>query len=922
MGKLIFALLLCMNLMEVWSIRGRITSNERYCVPQPYKPGGGIRKVQDIKAPQATLKTTGFLGVIAKGAKKTGDAAKVATKVTTEFAKFGKLFKTASKMAPWLGVLSGVLGFLGQTPSVGDAIKAVNKAFKEFADEITKRMNEMKGYVDDSILKKESEWVEKELKVLFNGWADCIVYYHDESDVNECQRKAFMDIRKNRAHFMLFSGKNPTRKELKRLEFQFVSIRDYSFLTLLVLRSLIDSFKAEKGKEKDYERLLKQGMVIPEELADYANFVNNEILDFYDTGTKSICRGTFTCGKMDTKYRTVFGFGRIKPLRYPVHRQMECKCKMIPDAANHEWCKYKIELDINNAPPGEGEYWKDHSNLERRGEKDLFALSDIYWKETSSVVRKYWYETVMVQVPKWEEFAVQAQKEYEEFRGGNLALKRPTIQSSGDPERLPASVDGYTKYCHSPYVVSTTEAGRNQWWKVILDGVYEINTVIFYNQVDTDHSGQLSNVDIYVYDFGGKRSLCANTGDMKNVYIRQFECNAGAIGNVVMLSKMDEGSIRLCEVVAYGEKVKRNGQNLALNRPTLQSTTTGQHSSSHAVDGQKSKCSLSENTCSKTEIAISGKRSWWEVALDQPYHVDRVIIHGCGNSLSDIIIFAIDEETIETEEDWRERPRRDIYEGRKGQKVSMCKYLANVDETASVHNIKCDQPAYGNILRIAKRNRNDEYLQLCEVEVYGHLFKSEEDSDNVAYHGITKQSGDQSSQSGSHLAVNGNHVNCRLTEHTLSITESSSDSWWEVQLHSLSLIKSVIIYNREDCCGDQLSDATIYVNFISNDAMRASNPPFNQTGNMEGVKAKEFTNERRFFGEVVKIEKKKHDAPLSLCEVEVYGKTVTEQEKNKMERAEDCERYKQKVAKMKAEGRSRKSMRGVLSRMTFFCSGA
>ena len=63
MGKLLFAILLWMNLMEVWSIRGRITSNERYCVPQPYKPGGGIRKVHEIKAPKATLKTNGLLGV-------------------------------------------------------------------------------------------------------------------------------------------------------------------------------------------------------------------------------------------------------------------------------------------------------------------------------------------------------------------------------------------------------------------------------------------------------------------------------------------------------------------------------------------------------------------------------------------------------------------------------------------------------------------------------------------------------------------------------------------------------------------------------------------------------------------------------------------------------------------------------------------
>ena len=140
-------------------------------------------------------------------------------------------------------------------------------------------------------------------------------------------------------------------------------------------------------------------------------------------------------------------------------------------------------------------------------------------------------------------------------------MKRPTYQSSRyqtwslDDKSL-ASVDGKYKKCQDENFISMTNVGMRQWWKVILDEVYEIDSVILYNQVDNYYSEQLSNVDIYVYDFGGKRSLCANTGNMKNVYIKEFKCKAGAIGNVVMLSKSDEGSIRLCEVVVYGDKGK------------------------------------------------------------------------------------------------------------------------------------------------------------------------------------------------------------------------------------------------------------------------------------------------------------------------------------------------------------------------------
>ena len=111
-------------------------------------------------------------------------------------------------------------------------------------------------------------------------------------------------------------------------------------------------------------------------------------------------------------------------------------------------------------------------------------------------------------------------------------------------------------------------------------------------------------------------------------------------------------------------------------------------------------------------------------------------------------------------------------------------------------------------------------------------------------------------------------MNCRLTENTISITDTSHYSWWQVSLHSLSQVKSIVIYNRDDCCSDQLSHATIYVKMTNRYA-----PQFNNTGDMKGVRVREFTGERSFFGRTVKIEKNYSDVPLSLCEVEVYGKT-------------------------------------------------
>uniref|UniRef100_A0A7M5VC77 Fucolectin tachylectin-4 pentraxin-1 domain-containing protein n=2 Tax=Clytia hemisphaerica TaxID=252671 RepID=A0A7M5VC77_9CNID len=344
-------------------------------------------------------------------------------------------------------------------------------------------------------------------------------------------------------------------------------------------------------------------------------------------------------------------------------------------------------------------------------------------------VRKYWYENVMVQVPKWEEFALNAEKEYQIYKGPNLALSRPTYQSSNnrwDAELSFLAVDGKYKQCEErDDGISMTGYGHGQSWRVILDDVYEMTSVLLYNIIDYRSSKELSNVNIYVEDVGGKSHLCANTGNMNRVYIKEFKCKAGAVGNVVTLRKQASGGIRLCEVVVYGEKVERGqAQNLALHRPTTQSSTLRHHASGHAVDGQKATCSLSQNTCSKTDITWHGRKTWWEVSLDNSYHIDHVVIYGCGSSLADIVIFSIEEEEGFDFNRDRGRQPRDYYGGETRpnsvqQTVSICKNVVNVNDSLNVHNFKCDAPAFENILRIEKKHYGnyDEKLQLCRLGI-------------------------------------------------------------------------------------------------------------------------------------------------------------------------------------------------------------
>ena len=139
-------------------------------------------------------------------------------------------------------------------------------------------------------------------------------------------------------------------------------------------------------------------------------------------------------------------------------------------------------------------------------------------------------------------------------------MGRPTAQSSTydnswdyDISKASNAVDGNYKQCEtSQKSVSQTKIDKAPWWLVVLDGVYKVNTVILYSP--TEYPASLSNINIYVEDFGGKKSLCATTGSIKDIPKKEFTCRSSAVGNVVFLQKEGRGTIKLCEIKVYGDR--------------------------------------------------------------------------------------------------------------------------------------------------------------------------------------------------------------------------------------------------------------------------------------------------------------------------------------------------------------------------------
>jgi len=539
---------------HVCYIKGWLT-NGKFCNAKPYIPGGGIQNVRNIVAPKATLKQKSFLSIIAGTAGTTGNAGKI-LKIMD---KFSKVFKNAAKMAPWLGALSGVFGFIGKKPSAQDAVNAANKAIKKLTEEVNNRMVEMKGYVDDSILKSESQWIGRQYQVLFNGWADCMVNEVTVAAVNECQKRAFADIRKSRSHFLLFRGKTQrlSRKEIKRLEVTFLSIRDYAVLNLMVMKSLVDSFKAEEGKRAYYQRYLQTTIDVSNQLSEYANYAFDQIMDYYDRQTRTSCRNSFKCGNVRNVDQTKwYEADRV------MAKERKCRCRMEPDVLDHEQCTYydsvRTDWVLSSAGYKRINFPNIHGRLscamalKKRAEQIIFPIADKYWRETSGVVRKYWEENVMKLVPLWRKIGQNANYE---LMGGNIALNRPTSQSSiWDAAILSKyAVDGNNVNCAlRSNSCSHTAVENKPSWQVTLDSVYKVKLVVIYNRGDccTD---RLSNSKIYVEQNGQKR-LCADIGDMNGVKSKEFKCYPSAIGNVVIVEKQTRGVLAMCEVEVYGTK--------------------------------------------------------------------------------------------------------------------------------------------------------------------------------------------------------------------------------------------------------------------------------------------------------------------------------------------------------------------------------
>ncbi|XP_041361191.1 uncharacterized protein LOC121377317 isoform X2 [Gigantopelta aegis] len=322
--------------------------------------------------------------------------------------------------------------------------------------------------------------------------------------------------------------------------------------------------------------------------------------------------------------------------------------------------------------------------------------------------------------------------------------------------------------------------------------------------------------------------------------------------------------------------------NNAVNRKNWALHGTANQSSSldpvddpeRVVDGNRTN-TWNSRSCSTTE---SSRNPWWYVKLQQKIRIEEVlIVSRCcviRSRLGDFWIHILNESPRVF--------RRFSYAG-------YCRHIKG-NITAGVSRlVPCVHPVLGQIVRISM-DGNNRAIDLCEVEVYGTPYVPEINYEKYTtsfYNWARGMTATQSSESKNQWrksasnAVDGDYkCKDRLGSFTHT-NEQDSEPWWMVDLQQILVITHVKVYNRMDCCRNDLRRFEVRILFQPDDPEPAMCWFQEQTVMKESTILPCITYVK---GRYVRINYygPLELRPLSLCEVEVTAwKVVTDPEYHK-----------------------------------------
>jgi len=384
------------------------------------------------------------------------------------------------------------------------------------------------------------------------------------------------------------------------------------------------------------------------------------------------------------------------------------------------------------------------------------------------------------------------------------------------------------------------------YWMVDLGVLATITHVHVYNRIDCCKEN-LNTFTLQLFD-----------ADYNTVSVKSFQGSEPefldfnmdrSTGRYVRIVVPDN-FLMIAEVQVYGREVEAheygrlakdlpaNIENFALGKPTEQSTMVGTGYSSYAVDGLTTVYDPMNLTITK-----DGFKNYWMVNLETISDILDIRVWNradcCYDSLNEVSAEILDKDM---------------------KIVSTANFVGQDPYVVNLY--------FNNVQGSYIRLNSPDKLYLAEVEVFGTKAANAQEYVPISNLALGKPTDQRNTRNGGvpQLAVDGD-----ISTHTYT---GLGQVHWMVNLQTIASIKSIHIFNRQDCCREFLNSFTMYVldydhNVVTNQTFTGNEPDFVDFSldNVEGTFVR------------LEIEKGR----LMLGEVQVYGRevaTVPDREKN------------------------------------------
>ncbi|KAL4007285.1 hypothetical protein ACER0C_001137 [Sarotherodon galilaeus] len=289
----------------------------------------------------------------------------------------------------------------------------------------------------------------------------------------------------------------------------------------------------------------------------------------------------------------------------------------------------------------------------------------------------------------------------------NVALKGEATQSSTlSFATASKAIDGRRNSFYSNGFCShTAEDETNPWWRVDLQRSFTVTAVKVTNRGDCC-AERLDGAEIRIGNSlennGNNNPRCASISHINAGKTYTYRCDGGSMEGrfVNVFLPGQKKTLTLCEVEVYAAPAVEPLSNVALKKPTVQSSTAYAHLSSKAVDGYKNgNVRVAGFSHTKEET-----NPWWRVDLLAVYKVSAVTIINRQDCCSERILGAEIRIGDSLDQSGNQNPR--------------CGIIESLDGTPT-YTFHCDEMEgrYINVIIPAPLRA----VTLCEVEVFASL---------------------------------------------------------------------------------------------------------------------------------------------------------------------------------------------------------